>query len=157
GRVGWLRVGPTCASSAPRIRPFASCPRAVSRGRWTRRWRGWSAPWRATVPAMAENITAGATRVPHPSAQSVSPGEPMYPHLLSPLKLGSLMLPNRVFMAPLTRSRAGQPGDVPTAMNAEYYAQRADAGLIVSEATPISPQGTGYAWTPGIHSDAQEA
>src|SRR5690606_36060711 len=86
-----------------------------------------------------------------------SSGDPMHPHLLAPLKTGSLMLPNRVFMAPLTRSRAGQPGDVPTAMNAEYYAQRADAGLIVSEATPISPQGQGYAWTPGIHTDAQEA
>ena len=80
----------------------------------------------------------------------------MYPHLLSPLKAGTHMLPNRVFMAPLTRSRAGQPGDVPTAMNAEYYAQRAEAALIVSEATPISPQGQGYAWTPGIHTDAQE-
>src|SRR5690606_11845230 len=59
----------------------------------------------------------------------------MYPNLLSPVQMGALTLPNRVLMAPLTRSRAGQPGDVPTAMNAEYYAQRAGAGLIVSEAT----------------------
>lgn len=81
----------------------------------------------------------------------------MHSHLLSPLDAGSLTLPNRVFMAPLTRSRAGQPGDVPTAMNAAYYAQRAGAGLIVSEATQISGQGQGYAWTPGIHTDAQEA
>ncbi len=60
-------------------------------------------------------------------------------------------------MAPLTRSRAGQPGDVPTELNARYYAQRASAGLIVSEATQISREGQGYAWTPGIYTDAQEA
>lgn len=77
--------------------------------------------------------------------------------LLSPLKLGSQILPNRVVMAPLTRSRAGQPGDIPTALNAEYYTQRANAGLIVTEATQVSRQGQGYAWTPGIYTDAQEA
>lgn len=81
----------------------------------------------------------------------------MYPHLLSPVVAGALRLPNRALMAPLTRSRAGQPGDVPTALNAEYYAQRAGAGLIVSEATQISAQGQGYAWTPGLYTDAQEA
>lgn len=81
----------------------------------------------------------------------------MYDHLLSPVQAGKLTLSSRVVMAPLTRSRAGQPGDVPTDMNAEYYAQRASAGLIVSEATQISQQGQGYAWTPGIYSDEQEA
>jgi N-ethylmaleimide reductase len=60
-------------------------------------------------------------------------------------------------MAPLTRARAGQPGDAPTALNAEYYAQRAGAGLIFGEATQVSPQGKGYAFTPGIHSDEQVA
>ncbi|TBW09853.1 alkene reductase [Azotobacter chroococcum] len=75
--------------------------------------------------------------------------------LLSPLRLGTLTLPNRVVMAPLTRSRAAQPGDVPTALNAEYYAQRAGAGLIVTEAAQISRQGQGYALTPGIYSGAQ--
>jgi N-ethylmaleimide reductase len=75
--------------------------------------------------------------------------------LLSPIKLGDLQLPSRVVMAPLTRSRARQPGDVPTAMNATYYRQRASAGLIISEATQVSPQGKGYAFTPGIHSEAQ--
>src|SRR5690606_24711213 len=89
----------------------------------------------------------------HPFA----PESLMYPQLLSPVQAGSVLLPNRVLMAPLTRSRAGQPGDVPTAMNAEYYAQRSGAGLIVSEATQISRQGRGYALTPGIHSDEQEA
>lgn len=81
----------------------------------------------------------------------------MYNHLLSPVKAGALTLSSRVIMAPLTRSRAGQPGDVPTELNAEYYAQRAGAGLIVSEATQISQQGQGYAWTPGIYTDEQEA
>ncbi len=54
-------------------------------------------------------------------------------------------------MAPLTRSRSRQPGNIPTALNACYYAQRASAALIISEATQISQQGQGYAWTPGIH------
>jgi len=72
--------------------------------------------------------------------------------LFQPLRLGRLNLPHRVAMAPLTRSRAGQPGNVPTATNVEYYRQRAGAALIVTEATQISQQGQGYAWTPGIHS-----
>jgi N-ethylmaleimide reductase len=59
---------------------------------------------------------------------------------------------HRIVMAPLTRSRAHQPGNVPTSLNACYYAQRASAALIVSEATQVSMQGQGYAWTPGIHS-----
>jgi N-ethylmaleimide reductase len=74
--------------------------------------------------------------------------------LLSPVDLGPYRLPNRIVMAPLTRNRAG-PGNVPQTMNAEYYAQRASAGLIISEASQISPQGVGYPLTPGIHSDAQ--
>lgn len=72
--------------------------------------------------------------------------------LFRPCTLGPLELPNRVLMSPLTRSRASQPGDIPTDLNAEYYAQRAGAGLIISEATQVSPQGKGYAFTPGIHS-----
>ncbi|KAF0811528.1 N-ethylmaleimide reductase [Andreprevotia sp. IGB-42] len=77
--------------------------------------------------------------------------------LLTPVRAGNLELANRVFMAPLTRSRAAQPGDLPAELNATYYAQRASAGLIVTEATQISRQGQGYAWTPGIYTDAQEA
>lgn len=77
-----------------------------------------------------------------------------YPSLFQPLTLGALTVPNRVFMAPLTRCRAGE-GRVPTALNAEYYAQRASAGLIISEATVISERGNGYPGTPGIHTDAQ--
>ncbi len=77
--------------------------------------------------------------------------------LLSPLTLGQLELPNRVVMAPLTRSRAGQPGDVPTPLNVEYYRQRASAGLIISEGSQITPQGQGYSLTPGIYSEAQVA
>lgn len=78
-----------------------------------------------------------------------------YPHLFTPLQLGNLSLPHRIVMAPLTRSRAAQPGDVPQPMNAEYYQQRASAALIISEATQISPQGKGYAFTPGIYSEEQ--
>ncbi|MGG6294480.1 alkene reductase [Leptolyngbya sp. AN02str] len=74
--------------------------------------------------------------------------------LLQPVQLGAYELPNRVVMAPLTRNRAGD-GLAPTALNAIYYAQRASAGLIISEASQISPQGMGYPGTPGIYSDAQ--
>jgi N-ethylmaleimide reductase len=74
--------------------------------------------------------------------------------LFSPFHLGPLTLPNRIVMAPMTRNRAG-PGNAPTALNAAYYAQRASAGLIISEAAQVSPQGLGYPGTPGIHSAAQ--
>lgn len=77
--------------------------------------------------------------------------------LFSSLQLGPLNLPNRMVMAPMTRSRSSQPGDVPNALMAHYYAQRASAGLIVTEATQISRQGQGYSFTPGIYSDAQVA
>lgn len=75
-------------------------------------------------------------------------------NLLSPFKLGSLELPNRIVMAPLTRNRAGV-GNVPGPLNATYYTQRASAGLIITEASQISPQGMGYPSTPGIHSPEQ--
>jgi 2,4-dienoyl-CoA reductase-like NADH-dependent reductase (Old Yellow Enzyme family) len=74
--------------------------------------------------------------------------------LFDPLKLGELTLPNRIIMAPLTRSRAGA-GRIPNHLMAEYYAQRASAGLILSEATVVSPMGIGYADTPGIWSKEQ--
>src|SRR5581483_1829971 len=75
--------------------------------------------------------------------------------LFQPYKLGPLNLPHRILMAPLTRSRAQQPGNVPGPLAACYYAQRTSAALIVSEATQVSMQGQGYAWTPGIHSPQQ--
>jgi len=75
--------------------------------------------------------------------------------LFEPLKIGSLTLPNRIIMAPLTRMRSKQPGNIPHELNAEYYVQRASAGLIISEATQVSQQGQGYPGTPGIHSPEQ--
>jgi N-ethylmaleimide reductase len=77
--------------------------------------------------------------------------------LFEPLTLGGLTLPNRVVMPPMTRSRATQPGDEANALMAHYYAQRAGAGLIVSEGTYISPMGKGYAGTPGLCTPAQVA
>ncbi|AUX26467.1 12-oxophytodienoate reductase [Sorangium cellulosum] len=74
--------------------------------------------------------------------------------LFSSFSFGPLSLPNRVVMAPLTRCRAGE-GNVPTELIARYYEQRASAGLIVSEASQVSQQGTGYVGTPGIYTDAQ--
>ncbi|WP_040262540.1 alkene reductase [Pseudomonas massiliensis] len=78
-----------------------------------------------------------------------------HPVLFQPLTLGPITLKNRIVMPPLTRQRSGQPGDVPTALMARYYQQRASAGLIISEGTQIEPRGKGYAWTPGIYSQAQ--
>lgn len=77
--------------------------------------------------------------------------------LLRPTRVAGLDLPHRVVMAPMTRARSSQPGDVPNAVNARYYAQRASAALIVTEATQISPQGKGYSFTPGIYSAEQIA
>ena len=76
------------------------------------------------------------------------------PHLLSPFKLKSLSLKNRVVMAPLTRSRAGSER-MPNALMAQYYAQRSSAGLIITEATTISKQANGWLHTPGIYTDEQ--
>ena len=76
--------------------------------------------------------------------------------LLTPIKVGPYTLRNRVVMAPLTRNRAGLDS-VPNDLNVWYYSQRASAGLIITEATQVSPQGVGLPHTPGIHSDAQVA
>lgn len=75
--------------------------------------------------------------------------------LFTPTSIAGHEVPHRVVMAPMTRARSTQPGDVPNAMNARYYAQRASAALIVTEASQVSPQGKGYSFTPGIHSDEQ--
>jgi len=79
----------------------------------------------------------------------------MYDRLMSSLRVGSLEAKNRVWMGPLTRSRATMPGNVPNALMAQYYRQRSGAGVIIAEATPVSPWGHGYFATPGIHSDEQ--
>jgi N-ethylmaleimide reductase len=90
------------------------------------------------------------------SAAEPKSSQPSPPELLfQPYKLGPVTLPSRIVMAPLTRSRAQQPGNVPGPLAACYYAQRASAALIISEATQVSMQGQGYAWTPGIHSPEQ--
>ncbi|WP_067515629.1 alkene reductase [Endozoicomonas ascidiicola] len=75
--------------------------------------------------------------------------------LFQPLQLGRHTLNNRIVMPPMTRSRATQPGNEANEIMATYYAQRASAGLIVAEGTQISPMGQGYAWTPGIYTQAQ--
>lgn len=90
---------------------------------------------------------------PNTPCMSQAKGELM---LFTPYKLGILEIPNRIVMPPMTRSRAGH-GDVATPLMSEYYAQRASAGLILSEGTQIRRQGKGYAWTPGIHTPEQVA
>ncbi|MCG7625326.1 alkene reductase [Epibacterium sp. Ofav1-8] len=77
--------------------------------------------------------------------------------LFAPTRIGQLDLPSRIALAPMTRCRTDQPGNIPNEMMADYYAQRASAGLILTEATQISQQGQGYSFTPGIHTDAQVA
>lgn len=77
--------------------------------------------------------------------------------LFTPLQVGAIRVPNRVFMAPLTRLRNKEPGDIPTPLMVEYYRQRASAGLLISEATQVSAQAKGYAGAPGLHSPEQIA
>ena len=75
--------------------------------------------------------------------------------LFTPYRMGDLDLPNRIVMAPLTRMRAQSHDHVPTTLQAEYYAQRASSGLIIAEATAISPEGFGWADTPGLWTQEQ--
>jgi N-ethylmaleimide reductase len=77
------------------------------------------------------------------------------PDLFRPVRLGRYELSNRIVMAPLTRSRAGSDGVPRSSLMATYYQQRVSAGLIIAEGTNISPQGRGYAFTPGIYNQAQ--
>lgn len=77
------------------------------------------------------------------------------PTLFDPLKIGDLEVPNRIFLAPLTRNRSTGPGRVPNALMRDYYVQRASAGLIISEATSVTPAGVGYPHTPGVWSHEQ--
>ncbi|WP_018991025.1 alkene reductase [Aromatoleum toluclasticum] len=93
---------------------------------------------------------------PHPQAAR-NGGESDTRKLFQPARIGDIEVANRVVMAPLTRSRADEAaGDIPgSAMNVEYYRQRSNAGLIISEGTQVSPLGKGYMATPGIYSDAQ--
>lgn len=77
------------------------------------------------------------------------------PSLFDPIKIGDLHLPNRVIMAPLTRNRSSGPGRVPNVLMREYYAQRASAGAIITEATCVTPMGVGHPHTPGIWSQEQ--
>lgn len=77
--------------------------------------------------------------------------------LLDPVSLGAIALPHRIAMAPMTRARSSQPGNVPNALMARYYVQRASAAVIVTEATQVSWQGQGYSFTPGLHTEEQTA
>lgn len=80
-----------------------------------------------------------------------------HPALFEPLQIGAVTAPNRIFMAPLTRNRADNDTDNPGDLAKDYYRQRAGAGLIITEATQISPQGKGYLATPGIYTDEHVA
>src|SRR4051812_44914100 len=93
---------------------------------------------------------ATARRAPEPASHAQAAD------LFSPYQLGSIELRNRLVMAPMTRSRA-LDGNVPNPLATTYYTQRASAGLIITEATQVSPQGVGYVRTPGIHSAEQVA
>jgi N-ethylmaleimide reductase len=97
-------------------------------------------------------MTTQATASRQPVAAQEASTDPA--SLFSPYRLGDLALANRLVMSPMTRSRAIE-GNVPNPLAATYYAQRATAGLIITEATQVSPQGIGYIRTPGLHSAAQ--
>jgi len=77
--------------------------------------------------------------------------------LFTPFQVGAITAPNRLALAPMTRSRAKNPGNVPTDSVVKYYVQRASAGLLITEGSQVSPQGVGYVDTPGIHSAEQVA
>ncbi|MCL4118920.1 UNVERIFIED_CONTAM: hypothetical protein GTU68_034671 [Idotea baltica] len=79
----------------------------------------------------------------------------MFSSLFTPTTIGHTPLLNRFVLPPLTRCRSTQPGNIPNALMAEYYAQRTTAGLIITEATQVEPRGQGYAWTPGIYTKEQ--
>lgn len=98
---------------------------------------------------MTSSMTTTST-----TAHDVTLARTMSSDLFKPMQLGPLQLANRIVMAPLTRSRAKED-DIPGDLAAEYYVQRASAGLIIAEATQISPQGKGYILTPGIYSSEQ--
>ena len=97
------------------------------------------------------------TATPNPTAQALTTSPSANgsaPSLFAPTRLGAIEVKNRIAMAPLTRSRAGMDG-VQTPLAVQYYGERASAGLIITEATNITQQGRGYAYTPGLYSDAQ--
>jgi N-ethylmaleimide reductase len=104
------------------------------------------------LAVVGEHVMSGSAT---PLGEGVAARQAPEEMLFQPYRLGPYELPHRIVMAPLTRSRARQPGNVPGPLNACYYAQRASAALIISEATQVSMQGQGYAWTPGIHSREQ--
>src|ERR1700731_3796401 len=87
----------------------------------------------------------------HQAGDPVMSNQPLF----TPYRMGDLDLPNRIVMAPLTRMRAQSQDHVPTTLQAEDYAQRASAGLIIAEATAISPEGFGWADTPGLWTEEQ--
>jgi N-ethylmaleimide reductase len=92
--------------------------------------------------------------IQRPSAAAINPKEIIMSKLFSQVNIGPYPLSHRVVMAPLTRMRS-DPGDIPSGLMAEYYSQRSKGGLIISEATPVSIRGYGYAGAPGIYSDRQ--
>ena len=106
--------------------------------------------FRREMPPYTDRRTAEAAQARYPVHLFAARLEAAMPTLFEPLTAGALHLANRIAMAPLTRNRA--PGAVPTPLMAEYYTQRASAGLIVTEATAISPQAQGYADVPGLYS-----
>jgi 2,4-dienoyl-CoA reductase-like NADH-dependent reductase (Old Yellow Enzyme family) len=120
---------------------------------------------RLAVPGMAKKATARLPTLAAPQQTNHLRASwffrkrmtPRMPTLFDPITVGDLTLPNRIIMAPLTRTRASGTGRVPNRMMRDYYVQRASAGTILSEATSVTPMGVGYPQTPGIWLDEQVA
>ena len=116
----------------------------------------------ATLPAPSDGVMSsdGLPLDCRPAAHYIFASHPTdaipMPDIFSSVTLGDIDLANRIVMSPMTRSRAGK-GDVPTDLHVDYYTQRADAGLIVTEGVQPSPAGKGYCRTPGLYSPAQVA
>src|SRR5947208_1453561 len=99
-------------------------------------------------------IGDGATRTSQITREQEDPAVTFFVSAFHPMEIGDMTIPNRIVMAPMTRSRADGPG-LATELMARYYAQRASAGLIITEGIQPSVVGQGYPSTPGLHSDAQ--
>src|ERR1700737_4665571 len=122
-------------------------PSSYRTKRFRMAWRyiRWLNPGERGSMATLQNKTAAVSAAPMQRVHVMS-NQPLF----TPYRMGDLDLPNRIVMAPLTRMRAQSHDHVPTTLQAEYYAQRATAGLIIGEATAISPEGFGWADTPGL-------
>src|SRR5208337_2407004 len=148
----------TIPSTSSAARPGSTTPPSTATSAGSSFPRGGaSMRSRATISRSGIRSSSGSTWARSRSPERPSGAKRMSAQILfRPMQLGAIELGNRIVMAPMTRMRAG-PGHAPTALNAEYYAQRASAGLIITEGVAVSPQGQGFPNAPGVYTADQIA